>query len=213
MKTVTVLDEEAGTPEVELPPSVIRILSGALDAIAARGVKRLSMSDIIDASGVSRGTLYRYFSNKDQVLAAVAEFVCTGFENGIRDAGKNIADPIARLRAVMQFYSRYTEDNNPGRIFEVEPAFHLTFFRSRFGRYKQAVLDALGPTFGYLDGLLGNAVDRDRFAEMLVRIQLSTVLVPAGKEWENLVNDTADNILKWALEIAAVRNREEEGTQ
>ena len=73
MKPANILSEEEAVPEVELSPSVIRILSGALDAIAARGVKRLSMSDIIDASGVSRGTLYRYFSNKDQVLSAVAE--------------------------------------------------------------------------------------------------------------------------------------------
>ena len=57
-----------------MSPSVIKILSGALDAIAERGVRRLSMSDIIEASGVSRGTLYRYFSSKDDVLAAVAEF-------------------------------------------------------------------------------------------------------------------------------------------
>ena len=212
MKPANVLGEEVSAPEVELSPSVIRILSGALDAIAARGVRRLSMSDIIDASGVSRGTLYRYFSNKDQVLAAVAEFVCTGFENGIREAGRGISDPVARLRAVMQFYSRYTEDNNPGRIFEVEPAFYLSFFRSRFDRYRVAVRDVLEPTFNHLDSLVGQPVNRDGFVELLVRIQLSTVLVPAGNEWENLINDTADNILEWALKIATVRNREEEGT-
>ncbi len=213
MKPASILAEEEAVPEVELSPSVIRILSGALDAIAARGVKRLSMSDIIDASGVSRGTLYRYFSNKDQVLSAVAEFVCTGFESGIREAGRGQTDPIERLRAVMRFYSRYTEENTPGRIFEVEPAFHLAFFRSRFNRYNQAVLDALEPTFDYLDGLMGKAVNRDGFVEMLVRIQLSTMLVPAGKEWEKLVNDTADNILKWALTIATVREQSKEGTQ
>ncbi len=198
--------EEETAAEVELSPSVIRILSGALDAIAARGVKRLSMSDIIDASGVSRGTLYRYFSNKDQVLSAVAEFVCTGFESGIRDAGKGIKDPIERLKAVMQFYARYTEENSPGRVFEVEPAFHLAFFRSRFARYKQAVLDALEPTFDYLDTQLGEPMNRDGFVEGLVRNQLSTLLIPASDQWKQLWNDTADNIQKWALAIAASRN-------
>lgn len=206
MRLASAQIEADSAPEVELSPSVIRILSGALEAIAARGVKRLSMSDIIDASGVSRGTLYRYFSNKDQVLAAVAEFVCTGFENGIRDAGKDIDDPILRLKAVMQFYARYTDENSPGRIFEVEPAFHLAFFRSRFARYKQAVLDALEPTFDHLDRLLGEAMNREAFAEGLVRNQLSTLLVPASDEWKQLWNDTADNIQKWALAIAASRN-------
>lgn len=199
------IEEEPGA-EVELSPSVIRILSGALDAIAARGVRRLSMSDIIDASGVSRGTLYRYFSNKDQVLSAVAEFVCTGFENGIRESGKGIEDPIQRLKAVMQFYARYTEENSPGRVFEVEPAFHLSFFRSRFARYKLAVLEVLEPTFDYLDTLLGEPMNREGFVEGLVRNQLSTLLIPASDDWKQLWNGTADNIQKWALAIAASRN-------
>jgi AcrR family transcriptional regulator len=206
MRLAAARNEEEAVPEVELSPSVIRILSGALDAIAARGVRRLSMSDIIDASGVSRGTLYRYFSNKDEVLAAVAEFVCTGFENGIAEAGKDITDPIDRLRSVMHFYARYTDENSPDHVFEVEPGFHLAFFRSRFERYKRAVLEALDPTFDHLEKLLGEPMNRDAFVEGLVRNQLSTLLVPASDEWKQLWNDTADNIQKWALAIAASRN-------
>ena len=196
-------EDIADTPaDVELSPSVIKILGGALDAIASRGVRRLSMSDIIDASGVSRGTLYRYFSNKDEVLAAVSEFVCTGFENGIREAGQGIADPIERFRAVMQFYARYTNENSPDRVFEVEPAFHLAFFRSRFGRYKVAVQDALDPVFDHLDTLIGEAINRDAFVETLVRTQLSTLLVPASDEWLRLWNETPEAIHKWALKFA-----------
>ena len=189
-------------PEVELSPSVIKILSGALDAIASRGVRRLSMSDIIDASGVSRGTLYRYFSNKDEVLAAVSEFVCTGFEHGIREAGQGIADPIERFGAVMQFYARYTNENSPDRVFEVEPAFHLAFFRSRFARYKVAVQDALDPVFDHLEALIGEPLNRDAFVETLVRTQLSTLLVPASDEWIALWNSTPETIGQWALKFA-----------
>ena len=196
-------EEIADVPtEVGLSPSVIKILGGALDAIASRGVRRLSMSDIIDASGVSRGTLYRYFSNKDEVLAAVSEFVCTGFENGIREAGQGIADPIERFRAVMQFYARFTNENSPDRVFEVEPAFHLAFFRSRFARYKVAVQDALDPVFDHLETLIGEAINRDAFVETLVRTQLSTLLVPASDEWLRLWNETPETIQTWALKFA-----------
>ena len=144
--------------EISASPSVIKILSGALDAIGERGVRRLSMSDIIEASGVSRGTLYKYFSNKDDVLAAVAEFVCTGFENGIADAARGIDDPVERFRAVMLFYSRYTNENSPDRVFEVEPQFHLSFFRTRFSRYKAAVANALADE--HVAGTRNAIVDR-----------------------------------------------------
>ena len=205
MRLVAAEIEADPTPEVELSPSVIRILSGALDAIASRGVKRLSMSDIIEASGVSRGTLYRYFANKDEVLVAVAEFVCVGFETGIREAGNGILDPVDRFKSVMRFYGQYTIENSPDRVFEVEPAFHLAFFRSRFDRYKQAVLESLEPTFDYLDGLLGETMNREAFVETLVRMQLSTLLVPASDEWKQLWDDTAGNVEKWALKIAATQ--------
>jgi AcrR family transcriptional regulator len=193
-------------PDVELSPSVIKILSGAIDVIASRGARRLSMSDIIDTSGVSRGTLYRYFSNKDEVLAAVSEFVCTGFENGIREAGHGITDPIERFKAVMQFYARYTNENSPDRVFEVEPGFHLAFFRSRFARYKIAVQDALDPVLDHFENLVGEPINRDAFVETLVRMQLSTLLVPASDEWLQIWNDTAENIQKWALKIAQKQN-------
>lgn len=198
--------ELSGTEEVTdefiSSPSVIKILSGALDAIAERGVRRLSMSDIIEASGVSRGTMYRYFSNKDDVLAAVAEFVCTGFETGMREAAEGIEDPIQRFRQVMLFYSRYTNENSPDRVFEVEPRFHLSFFRSRFDRYKVAVYSALGPTFEYLEAKLGKTINAEGFVEVLVRLQLSTLLVPADETWFALWNESADNLEKWVLDLA-----------
>lgn len=41
-----------------------RILDGALSALARRGVRKLSMSDVGAEAGISRGTLYRYFRDK-----------------------------------------------------------------------------------------------------------------------------------------------------
>jgi len=194
--------EGAVTPDFGSSPSVIKILSGALDAIAAKGVSRLSMSDIVGASGVSRGTLYRYFSNKEEVLAAVAEFVCIGFETGILEAADGIDDPLERFRSVMHFYSRYTNEHSPDRVFEVEPRFHLNFFRSRFGRYKAAVSAALDPVFDHFETLLGARIDRDGFIEALVRLQLSTLLVPADAKWTRTWNESPESIENWVLRFA-----------
>ncbi|NJO33941.1 MAG: TetR/AcrR family transcriptional regulator [Rhodospirillales bacterium] len=185
-----------------ISPSVVKILRGAVDAIAARGAKRLSMSDIIEASGVSRGTLYRYFSTKEDVLAAVMEFICVGYENGIRDAGAGIDDPVERLRQVMLFYGRYTEKHSRDRVFEVEPHFHLAFFRNRFVRYNAVLLDTLAPTFDHLDRLIGKPVDRYGFCETLVRLQLSTLLVPTDDNFRKRWEAAPDAIERWAVDLA-----------
>jgi hypothetical protein len=106
----------------------------------------------------------------------------------------------------MQFYARYTNENSPDRVFEVEPGFHLSFFRSRFARYKIAVQDALDPVLDYFENLVGEPINRDAFVETLVRMQLSTLLVPASEEWLQIWNDTAENVQKWALKIAQNQN-------
>ncbi len=207
MKLLSPAEISESSTKAEQPGSVIKILDGAIRAIADVGTRRLSMSDISDASGVSRGTLYRYFSSKDEVLAAVSEFVCAGFENGIRSVGNGIADPIERLRAVMRFHAEFTRERSPQRIFEVEPAFHLDFFRSHFERHMAALSDALDPVLDYLESQLRMTINRSGFVETLLRLQLSTLIVPASSAWEEQWNQAPDALQTWALKLAGQQGR------
>jgi AcrR family transcriptional regulator len=189
------------TPDA-LPNSVVKILDGAIRAISSRGAKRLSMSDVIEASGVSRGTLYKYFSDKDEVLAAVSESVSVNFENGVRMAAAAHSGPIDRFRAVMRFYSAYTIAQLPARVFEFEPGFHLEFFRTHFARHKAAVSDALTHTFDHLDRVGGAQVNRAVIVEALVRMQLSTLIVPADERWTAQWDGAAEDIETWIMTLS-----------
>ncbi len=202
MKLVSPSDFGADVGQAQQSASVLKILDGALRAINDLGARRLSMSDISEASGVSRGTLYRYFSSKEDVLAAVSEFVCMSFEEGIRTAGEDIADPVERFRVVMRFFAQFTNERSPQRIFEIESAFHLEFFRSHFCRHKAAVRAALGPVLDHFEMLKGEPIDRDGFVESLVRLQLSTLIVPAGEQWMHFWNSAPDTLEAWALKMA-----------
>jgi AcrR family transcriptional regulator len=51
------------------------IIVAALDCFAAKGVDGTSMRDICAESGVSRGGLYVYFENKDELIEAVFQFL------------------------------------------------------------------------------------------------------------------------------------------
>ena len=66
----------------EINPSLLRILDGTLAAIARHGTSMLSMTDIAAASGVSRATLYRYFSQKEDLLSALGEHISNSFVSG-----------------------------------------------------------------------------------------------------------------------------------
>jgi len=196
------LDEVPSGRSSKLPPSIVRIMEGALKAIGARGTRRLSMSDICGASGISRGTLYRYFSTKEDVLAAVSEFVSCNFENGVRAAAETTDEPLARFRAVMQFFASYTNDHTPDRIFEIEPSFYIAFFRSHFERHNIAVRTALDLTFDHLDSLTDRPIDRDGLVEALVRMQLSTMIIPATPLWSSVWQQVPEQLEHWVITLA-----------
>lgn len=50
-----------------------QIVETARDLFSAKGLSDTSMSDIVAASGMSVGAIYRYFASKDELVAAVAE--------------------------------------------------------------------------------------------------------------------------------------------
>lgn len=196
---------------VDQSGSVQKIMDGTLRAISSIGARRLSMSDISEASGISRGTLYRYFASKEDVLAAVSEYICSSFEKGIVESGAGIADPIERFRSVMRFYGRFTIERSPDGIFEVEPAFHLNFLRSHFSRHKAAVQQALGPVLDHFETLTGSRIDRDIFCDTMVRLQLSTLIIPATPQWLAIWNSAPDRLCEWALQIAGHKTDQERG--
>jgi AcrR family transcriptional regulator len=49
------------------------LLDAAVRLLAERGTKRTSMTDIAQAAGIAKGTLYNHFRNRDEVFAALVE--------------------------------------------------------------------------------------------------------------------------------------------
>ena len=63
-------------PQVPLEPSLDRraqILEAAIICFAKRGFHQTSMHDVSAEAGISVGLIYRYFANKEAVIAAMAE--------------------------------------------------------------------------------------------------------------------------------------------
>ncbi|MFI6426218.1 TetR/AcrR family transcriptional regulator [Promicromonospora sp. NPDC050880] len=50
-----------------------QILDAARACFATRGFARTSMTDLVEASGLSTGAIYRYFRSKDEIVAATCD--------------------------------------------------------------------------------------------------------------------------------------------
>ncbi|MBW2230786.1 MAG: TetR/AcrR family transcriptional regulator, partial [Deltaproteobacteria bacterium] len=108
-----------------------RLLQGALRAVASRGLAKLSMSDVSEFAGVSRGTVYRYFSNTEELLRELSRREAERFEQQVWEALERI--PITspeRLRVVLDAIERLARDHPLiQRLPETDPGFVLTAVR------------------------------------------------------------------------------------
>lgn len=56
-----------------------QIISAARARFATHGFARTSMTDLVEASGLSIGAIYRYFRSKDEIIAAICDQTSQAF--------------------------------------------------------------------------------------------------------------------------------------
>ncbi len=76
-----VLDRPAGTGEDSAKRR--QIVEGARQMFLAHGFDAASMADIAKAAGVSKGTLYVYFKDKEELFGAIVMMECSSQAEGI----------------------------------------------------------------------------------------------------------------------------------
>ena len=103
------------TPRQARAGSTVEVILGAaLQLLEAEGVERLTTNHIAARAGVSIGTVYQYFRDKDDILAALAQKRAGAVRDDI--AQLVISPPGANaVRAIVQALTRSFEDLPRGR--------------------------------------------------------------------------------------------------
>lgn len=90
-----------------------QIVDAARARFADHGFARTSMADIVTASGLSTGAIYRYFTSKDEIVVAVCEQADSAFPSELTvEAISRLLEHMRRLarekghaRLVAQIYA------------------------------------------------------------------------------------------------------------
>lgn len=148
---------QARPPEADEDSAKRRqIVEGARAVFLARGFDAASMADIAKAAGVSKGTLYVYFKDKDELFTAIVHDECAlqaegvfAFDHADHDVeavllrhGKafvrNIGTPgrMASLRAVIAVAERMPDLGR--KVYETGPAFGI----AKLADYLRAQVEA-----------------------------------------------------------------------
>src|SRR4051812_9525899 len=97
MNPLAALKKTTESPPPEDTAKRRQIIEGARAMFLAQGFDAASMSDIARAAGVSKGTLYVYFENKEQLFAAIVQEECSAHAEGVFDLHPEDPDLEAAL--------------------------------------------------------------------------------------------------------------------
>ncbi|MFA1540797.1 TetR/AcrR family transcriptional regulator [Actinomadura monticuli] len=167
------------TPETGADDLDTRILDAALAEFETYGLRRVSVEDVAKRAGVARTTIYRRFTNKEQLLQAVILRECRRFLTAIAEA---TADLGSAEEAVVEGFvvGLRSARTHPlmTRVLESEPEAFLPQLSMNGGAVMLAARDILADRLRRARP--ADAEDHDTVAEVLLRLAVSLLLVPGG---------------------------------
>jgi AcrR family transcriptional regulator len=162
---------------------VQRILAGALQAATRHGVDSLSMREIAAAAGVSRRTVYRYFSSRDAVLTCMSEQVRRRWESALDEAVRATPAEEHRVRVVIHSILCLSELIPESRtIVDNDPAYALAYLTQHFPDFIDAIVRVMAPVLGTAAAVHARMLSEREVAEILLRIALTDFLVPGNRD-------------------------------
>lgn len=89
------------------------ITAAAVAVFARLGYAATRVEDLLEGAGISRGTFYKYFQSKEDVLAAVYELATGELVRAMREATAASAEPLQAILLGLDLYLDYHVDNAP----------------------------------------------------------------------------------------------------
>lgn len=163
-----------------------KIFNGALRALARQGPKKLAMSDIAAEAGVSGGTLYRYFKNKEDLLEALGDHFVMRLRGILQGAIAEQPEPADRLRLVVDIMLRYWQDNPATvQLGQLEPGFVIAYIKQVSPQLSAVIHDALEPALADSPAVRLGLATPDEIVDLIVRMAFSHYFMPA-KDYREL---------------------------
>jgi AcrR family transcriptional regulator len=160
--------------------TINRILEVTEELLLSPDHPKLSILNICQHAGVSRGTFYRYFSSQEELLDVFSRFMRDKFHTNLLDAVGPVDNPDQKFDAFVAYFDNYLHEGKSRRFLEVAPDYAVSFFNRVFSESVQRFESVLESVFDAWDQRLGVAIDRTLICEMLMRHILSEQLVPCS---------------------------------
>lgn len=142
-----------------------QVLQAALDAFWRKGYVATSMADLMEATGLQKGSIYKAFGNKHSFfLTALRQYLATGFA-AIKSKMELAPDPVSALRAYLEAGVETCKINPKKGCFALNTIAEL-------GPHDETVNNVLDAHFANIRSLVLSFVQKGQEAE-LIRVDRS----------------------------------------
>ncbi|MBM3412599.1 MAG: TetR/AcrR family transcriptional regulator [Bacteroidetes bacterium] len=152
-----------------------RIVKKADELFMRYGIRSISMENIVEGLGMSKKTLYQYFSDKDQLVAEVVKLRTDALCQQCESITVESHDAIHEIFLIMEHVMEGFRDMNPMVLFDLQK-YHPSGFQL-FGQYKnQFLLDHIRCNIqrGIREGLFRDNIQ----LEIISRYRLQSMMIP-----------------------------------
>jgi hypothetical protein len=162
-----------------------RILVKAEELFMRFGIRSVSMDDIANSLGMSKKTLYQYFSEKDELVDAVVEGHIGKTQVDCIQCRKEAQDAIHEIFITMERIMDAFSNMNPMLLYDLEKFHHKSFQRVKEHKEKfllQVIQENID--WGVKDELYRNDIDVDvmcKFRIESMMIPFNVAVFPPGK--------------------------------
>jgi AcrR family transcriptional regulator len=135
----------------------------------------MSLSDVATLAGVSRPTIYRYFTSKEELIDALGTRERRRLDAAMDEATAG-AVGVARLEAAIDVIATFVEAQPPGRLLDLEPE----FAHEQMAQALPVLTDGLTSVLRRCarEGAFGAAVNPPDLAAAIARTALSHYIFP-----------------------------------
>ena len=145
------------------------ILRAAIKVFARHGYFQSQVADVARVAGVAAGTVYLYFSSKDDLLVSIFERTMKDAISEGRAALADVTDPVQRLRRIARLHlERLGRDRDLAVVMQVELRQSIKFMERFSSTHLQDYLNIIRRTIS--DGQAAGAFRSDVSANAAAKV-------------------------------------------
>jgi len=152
-----------------------RIRAKAQELFMQYGIRSVSMDDIATHLGMSKKTIYQYFSDKDELVDAVLNIEINEMECNCVDCSERAQDAIHEIFLTIDHMEEQLRHINPIVLYDLEK-FHFKTFQ-KFQQHKQKFLYEIIVN-NIQRGIAEELYRPDVQVDVMAKFRLESIMIP-----------------------------------